>query len=125
MKKMKFLAIAALAALVMSCGSKPYDSSKVSELSDKVFSLTAEDYPEVIKQADGILTYFEQNYSAEELKEKGHGILPENAFGSDTELFKTLNKFDNALYGMEDQMDDATKEAYANFQKHRDKVLGN
>ena len=125
MKKIKFIAIAALAAFMMSCGSKPYDAGKVSELTDKVFSLTTEDYPEVVKQADGILTYFEQNYSAEELKEKGHGILAENAFGSDTELFRTLNKFDNALYGMEDQMDDATKDAYAKYQQHRDKVLGN
>ena len=104
MKSIKFFAMAAVAALIMSCGSKPYDSSKVNELTDKLFSLTSEDYPEVVKQADGILTY--------------------GLFGGDTDLFKQMNQLDNALYGMEDQMDDATKEAYAKYQEHRKAVLG-
>ena len=116
--------MAAVAALIMSCGSKPYDSSKVSELTDKIFSLTSEDYPEVVKQADGILTYFEQTFPAEELKEKAGGLVTDGLFGGDTELFKQMNQLDNALYGMEDQMDDATKEAYAKDQEHRKAVLG-
>ena len=37
MKSIKFFAMAAVAALIMSCGSKPYDSSKVNELTDKLF----------------------------------------------------------------------------------------
>ena len=53
MKSIKFFAMAAVAALIMSCGSKPYDSSKVNELTDKLFSLTSEDYPEVVKQILG------------------------------------------------------------------------
>jgi hypothetical protein len=35
-----------------------------------------------------------------------------------------MNQLDNALYGMEDQMDDATKKAYAKYQEHRKAVLG-
>ena len=124
MKSIKFFAMAAVAALIMSCGSKPYDSSKVSALTDKIFSLTSEDYPEVVKQADGILTYFEQTFPAEELKEKASGLVTDGLFGGDTELFKQMNQLDNALYGMEDQMDDATKEAYAKYQEHRKAVLG-
>ena len=124
MKKIKFLALAALAALMMSCGSKPYDSSKVNELTDKLFSLTSEDYPEVVKQADGILTYFEQTFPAEELKEKASGLVTDGLFGGDTDLFKQMNQLDNALYGQEAQMDDATKEAYAKYQEHRKAVLG-
>lgn len=124
MKIVKFFAIAAVAALVMSCGSKPFDSSKVEELTEKMFSLTSEDYPEVVKQADGILTYFEQNFPADELKQKAGGLVTDDLFGSDTELFKQMNQLDNCLYGMEDQMDDATKEAYAKYQEHRKAVLG-
>ena len=124
MKLTKFFAMAAVAALIMSCGSKPYDSSKVNELTDKLFSLTSEDYPEVVKQADGILTYFEQAFPAEELKEKAGGLVTDGLFGGATDLFKQMNQLDNALYGMEDQMDDATKEAYAKYQEHRKAVLG-
>ena len=125
MKSIKFIALAALAALVMSCGSKPYDAGKVSDLTDRMFSLTPEDYPEVVKQMDGILTYFEQNYTAEELKENERKVMQgEAGFGSDTELFKSMNQLDNALYGMDSQMDEATKKAYDEFQKRRTAFRG-
>ena len=82
MRKIRFIAIAALAAFMMSCGSKPYDAGKVSDLTDRMFSLTPEDYPEVVKQLDGI------------------------------------------LYGMDGQMDEATKKAYDEFQKRRTAFRG-
>ena len=113
MKSIKFIALAALAALVMSCGSKPYDAGKVSDLTDRMFSLTPEDYPEVVKQMDGIL------------KENERKVMQgEDGFGSDTELFKSMNQLDNALYGMDSQMDEATKKAYDEFQKRRTAFRG-
>ena len=78
----------------------------------------------MVKQADGILTYFEQNYSAEELREKGHGLVTDGLFGKDTDLFKQMNQLSNVLYGMEDQMDAATQEAYKKYQEHQEKVFG-
>ena len=122
----KLFVLATVAIMMMACGggNKPYDAKKVSDLTSRMFSLTTADYPEVVKQADGILTYFEQNYSAEELKEKGHGLITDGLFGKDTELFKQMNQLSNTLYGMEDQMDEATQQAYLDFQKHREKVLG-
>ncbi|MBO4487759.1 MAG: hypothetical protein J5729_05295 [Bacteroidaceae bacterium] len=120
MKKIKFFAIAAMAVLMMSCGSKPYDEGTVNDLREKVFSLTPEDYPEVVKQVDGILTYFEQKYTAEEIKENDRKVMMgEDGFGSDTELFKTMNLLDSALTGMDDQMDEATKKAYDKYQERR------
>lgn len=123
----KLIALAFVAIMMVACGgggSKPYDAKKVNDLTNRMFSLTAADYPEVVKQADGILTYFEQNYPAEELLEKGHGLVTDGLFGKDTDLFKQLNQLSNVLYGMEDQMDEATQKAYLDFQKHCDKVLG-
>ena len=123
----KLIALAFVAIMMVACGgggSKPYDAKKVNDLTSRMFSLTAADYPEVVKQADGILTYFEQNYSAEELLEKGHGLVTDGLFGKDTELFKQMNQLSNVLYGMEDQMDEATQKAYLDFQKHCEKVLG-
>lgn len=123
----KLIALAFVAIMMVACGgggSKPYDAKKVNDLTSRMFSLTAADYPEVVKQADGILTYFEQNYPAEELLEKGHGLVTDGLFGKDTELFKQMNQLSNILYGMEDQMDEATQKAYLDFQKHCEKVLG-
>ena len=123
----KLIALAFVAIMMVACGgggSKPYDAKKVNDLTSRMFSLTAADYPEVVKQADGILTYFEQNYPAEELLEKGHGLVTDDLFGKDTELFKQMNQLSNILYGMEDQMDEATQKAYLDFQKHCEKVLG-
>lgn len=120
MKKFQIFAIAAMAVLMMSCGSKPYDEGTVNDLREKVFSLTPEDYPEVVKQVDGILTYFEQKYTAEEIKENDRKVMMgEDGFGSDTELFKTMNLLDSALTGMDDQMDEATKKAYDKYQERR------
>ena len=126
MKKVTMCFVILAAAVMMTgCGgSKPYDAKKVSELKDKVFSLTPDDYAEVIKQADGILTYFEQKYPADELKEKAKGLVTEEKFGSDTELFKTFNQFCNALYNMDDQMDATTKSAYDKFLERKKSVLG-
>lgn len=125
MKMIKFIAIAAVAAVIIACASKPYDAGKVADLTDRMFSLTPQDYPEVVKQLDGILTYFEQNYTAEELKENERKVMQgENGFGSDTELFKSMNQLDNALYGMDAQMDEATKKAYDEFQKRRTAFRG-
>ncbi|MBR6878104.1 MAG: hypothetical protein IKM95_01815 [Bacteroidales bacterium] len=122
----KLFVLAALAIMMVACGggNKPYDAKKVNDLTERMFSLTAADYPEVVKQADGILTYFEQNYPADELKEKGHGLVTDGLFGKDTELFKQMNQLSNVLYGMEDQMDAATQEAYKKYQEHQDKVFG-
>ena len=122
----KFFVLAAVAIMMVACGggSKPYDAKKVNDLTSRMFSLTAADYPEVVKQADGILTYFEQNYSAEELREKGHGLVTDGLFGKDTDLFKQMNQLSNVLYGMEDQMDAATQEAYKKYQEHQEKVFG-
>ena len=122
----KFFVLAAVAIMMVACGggSKPYDAKKVNDLTNRMFSLTAADYPEVVKQADGILTYFEQNYSAEELREKGHGLVTDGLFGKDTDLFKQMNQLSNVLYGMEDQMDAATQEAYKKYQEHQEKVFG-
>ena len=122
----KFFVMAAVAIMMVACGggSKPYDAKKVNDLTSRMFSLTAADYPEVVKQADGILTYFEQNYSAEELREKGHGLVTDGLFGKDTDLFKQMNQLSNVLYGMEDQMDAATQEAYKKYQEHQEKVFG-
>ncbi|MBR4392254.1 MAG: hypothetical protein IKT08_09160 [Bacteroidales bacterium] len=122
----KLFVLAAVAIMMVACGggSKPYDAKKVNDLTSRMFSLTAADYPEVVKQADGILTYFEQNYPADELREKGHGIVTDGLFGKDTDLFKQMNQLSNVLYGMEDQMDAATQEAYKKYQEHAEKVLG-
>lgn len=122
----KLIVLATVAIMMMACGggNKPYDAKKVNDLTSRMFSLTAADYPEVVKQADGILTYFEQNYPAEELMEKGHGLVTDGLFGKDTELFKQMNQLSNVLYGMEDQMDAATQEAYKKYQEHQDKVFG-
>ena len=122
----KLFVLMAVAIMMVACGggNKPYDAKKVNDLTNRMFSLTTADYPEVVKQADGILTYFEQNYPAEELQEKGHGLVTDGLFGKDTELFKQLNQLSNVLYGMEDQMDAATQKAYLDFQEHCAKVLG-
>ena len=125
MKKLILLAIVAI--MMAACGGgsdKPYDAKKVNDLTGRMFSLTAADYPEVVKQADGILTYFEQNYPADELREKGHGLVTDGLFGKDTELFKQMNQLSNVLYGMEDQMDEATRKAYQEYQQHAEKVFG-
>ena len=125
MKKLILLAIVAITmAACGGGGNKPYDAKKVNDLTSRMFSLTAADYPEVVKQADGILTYFEQNYPADELREKGHGLVTDGLFGKDTDLFKQMNQLSNVLYGMEDQMDEATQKAYLEFQKHSEKVFG-
>ena len=88
----KVFVLAALAIMMVACGggNKPYDAKKVNDLTSRMFSLTAADYPEVVKQVDGILTYFEQNYPADELREKGHGLVTDGLFGKDTDLFKRL-----------------------------------
>ena len=125
MKKLILLAIVAI--MMAACGgggNKPYDAKKVNDLTERMFSLTAADYPEVVKQADGILTYFEQNYPADELREKGHGLVTDGLFGKDTELFKQMNQLSNVLYGMEDEMDEATRKAYQEYQQHSEKVFG-
>ena len=125
MKKLILLAIVAITmAACGGGGNKPYDAKKVNDLTGRMFSLTAADYPEVVKQADGILTYFEQNYPADELREKGHGLVTDGLFGKDTELFKQMNQLSNVLYGMEDQMDEATRKAYQEYQQHAEKVFG-
>ena len=125
MKKLILLAIVAITmAACGGGGNKPYDAKKVNDLTNRLFSLTTADYPEVVKQADGILTYFEQNFPAEELKEKGHGLVTDGLFGKDTDLFKQMNQLSNALYGMEDQMDEATQKAYLDYQEHARKVFG-
>ena len=125
MKKLILMAVVAI--MMAACGgggNKPYDAKKVNDLTNRLFSLTTADYPEVVKQADGILTYFEQNFPAEELKEKGHGLVTDGLFGKDTDLFKQMNQLSNALYGMEDQMDEATQKAYLDYQEHARKVFG-
>lgn len=125
MKKLILLAIVAITmAACGGGGNKPYDAKKVNDLTERMFSLTAADYPEVVKQADGILTYFEQNYPADELREKGHGLVTDGLFGKDTELFKQMNQLSNVLYGMEDEMDEATRKAYQEYQQHSEKVFG-
>lgn len=125
MKKLILLAIVAITmAACGGGGNKPYDAKKVNDLTSRMFSLTAADYPEVVKQADGILTYFEQNYPADELREKGHGLVTDGLFGKDTELFKQMNQLSNVLYGMEDEMDEATRKAYQEYQQHSEKVFG-
>ena len=110
----KLFVLATVAIMMMACGggNKPYDAKKVNYLTGRMFSLTAADYPEVV------------NYPAEELMEKGHGLVTDGLFGKDTELFKQMNQLSNVLYGMEDEMDEATKKAYLEFQKHSEKVFG-
>ena len=123
----KVFVLATLAIMMVACGgggNKPYDAKKVNDLTSRMFSLTAADYPEVVKQADGILTYFEQNFPAEELREKGHGLVTDGLFGKDTDLFKQMNQLSNVLYGMENEMDAATQEAYKKYQEHQEKVFG-
>ena len=54
----KVFVLATLAIMMVACGgggNKPYDAKKVNDLTSRMFSLTAADYPEVVKQADGIL----------------------------------------------------------------------
>ena len=123
----KLIVLATIAIMMVACGggSKPYDAKKVNDLTNRLFSLTPADYPEVIKQADGILTYFEQKYPAEELLEKGCGYVTDGLYGSDTDLLKQMNQLGNVLYNMDDQMDAATLEAYHKFLEHSKKVFGN
>ena len=124
----KLIVLATIAIMLVACGggsNKPYDPKKVNDLTERLFSLTPADYPEVIKQANGIVTYFEQKYPAEELLEKGSGFVTDGMYGSDTDLLKQMNQLGNVLYNMDDQMDAATLEAYHNFLEHSKKVFGN
>ncbi len=140
---MKLLRIFTIVALVLFFGSKStaiaqetaqapgFDKAVIEALHSQVFS--DEDYTadptffaKAVVQCDALLTYFEQKYGIEKVREGvmevAHGNQP---FGEeDTELFKSLNFLSSSLYNQESKMDEATREAYAKYEAHSEAVRG-
>ena len=134
MKVFRLFAILALTLCVMSCGgNKGFDKATMDALYEKVLN-NSENYGDdptilttAIEQAEGLLNYFAEKYTPEQMKdammEVAKGNEPLGA--EDTELYKCFNKMVNILYGQDGKMDDATKEAYAKLQEHAKAVMGN
>lgn len=108
-----------------------FDKAVIEALHSQVF--TDEDYTadptffaKAVVQVEALLTYFEQKYGIAKVRsgviEVANGNQP---FGEeDTELFKMLNFLNSSLYNQESKMDEATREAYAKFEKHSEAVRG-
>ena len=140
---MKLLRLFAIVAAVLIAGAKNtalaqgaaqapgFDKALIEALSSQVFSdddYTADKtfFSKAVAQCDALLTYFEQKYGIEKVREGvmevAHGNQP---FGEeDTELFKSLNFLSSSLYNQESKMDEATREAYAKYEAHSEAVRG-
>ena len=108
-----------------------FDKAVIEALCDQVWAdddYTADPtfFAKAVVQADALLSYFEQKYGIEKIR-KGEIEVAQSLepFGAeDTELFRNLNFLGSSLYGMEEKMDEATREAYAKYQEHNSAVRG-
>lgn len=105
MKFFKFFVMAFVVLVVVSCSKGGFDKAKYADVIEHIegFSVTSEDYPQIIAMHDDILSYFEGKYTKEQLKEVGQKVMHEDEVlgAEDYEIFKLLNKCSNNVYGVD------------------------
>ena len=105
-----------------------YDSIKVADLSAKAaqWSVTPEDYLDLIVQSDSILSYFAGKYTRAEIAQVQSAVLHEAELlgPTDYELFKTFYTFDCNIAAIQTKLDSASQAACDTYMVHRRQVMG-